>query len=87
MIDFISIFVERTSYNDSENKVQYMNYDKIFLSIQELNLKINQIILTRLINLIMEYTSYLDYNEIIMKKSKEYKMEICLRKIKIVTRL
>ena len=73
--DFISIFVERTSYNDSENKVQYMNYDKIFLSVQELNLKINQIILTRLINLIMEYTSYLDYNEIIMKKSKEYKLE------------
>ena len=73
--DFINIFVERTSYNDSQNKVQYMNYDKIFLSLQEMNIKINQIILTRLINLIMEYTSYLDYNEVIKKNNNEIIVE------------
>ena len=74
-IDFISIFVERTSYYNSDKKVQYMNYDKIVLILQEMNLKINQTILMQLLNIINEYTSLLDYNEKIRKNIKEYVKE------------
>ena len=42
--DFIEISVNRTSYYDSENLIQYMNYDEINLSIKEVKLIINQII-------------------------------------------
>ena len=69
--DFIVISVNRTSYYNSENLIQYMNYDEINLSIKEVKLIINQIILEQLINLVREYTSLLDYNEKIRRNNKE----------------
>ena len=71
-IDFINISIVKTSYISIENKVQYMNYNNISLSIQEMNIKINQIILMHLINLIQGYTSLLDYAQKIKKKSDIY---------------
>ena len=68
-IDFIMIFIERTSYFNSEKKIQYMNYNKIAFCFQEMNVKINQIILFNLISLIQGYTSLLNYAEKIKKKN------------------
>ena len=70
-LDFITIMVDRTSYSDLENKVLYMNYNKIALFLEEMNLKINQTILIGLLNLIQEYYSLLDYNKQIQKKNKK----------------
>ena len=71
-IDFIMIFIERTSHYNLENNLLYMNYNRIALCIQEMNVKINQIILMNLINLIQGYTSLLDYTQKIKKKNDFY---------------
>ena len=70
--DFVTMFIERTSYNNVENKVQYMNYNQISIGIEEVNVKINQIILMNLINLIQGYTSLLDYAQKIKKNNELY---------------
>ena len=74
-IDFIMIFIERTSYFNSEKKIQYMNYNKIAFCFQEMNVKINQIILFHLISLIQGYTSLLDYAQKIKKNNDIYVKE------------
>ena len=71
--DFIKISFNRVLYYDSTNKLQYMNYDKIVLDIEEMNIKINQNILLRLIEVIKEYYALLDYNEKIMKNEENLK--------------
>ena len=71
-IEFIKIIIERASYNNLENNTLYMNYNEIYLSIQEINVKINQIILMNLINLIQGYTALFDYTQKIKKKNIIY---------------
>ena len=71
-IDFIMAFIERISYNDLKNQLLYVNYNKIAFFIQEMNVKINQIILMNLINLIQIYTSLLDYSQKITKNKDIY---------------
>ena len=73
--DFIMIFIDRTSYHNEENKILYMNYNNIGFLIKEMNVKINQIILMNLINLIQGYTALFDYSQKIKKKNNMYIIE------------
>lgn len=60
-INFISLLIVKNSNTNIAKEIQSVKYPEIDLCIQEINIKIDQVIIMNLFNLIKSYTSKLDY--------------------------
>ena len=60
-INFISLLIVKSSNTNIAKEIQSVKYPEIDLCIQEINIKIDQVIIMNLFNLIKGYTSKLDY--------------------------
>ena len=60
-VDFISLAIAKQSNVNIAKEMKNVKYPKIDLCMQEMNVKIDQVIIMNLINLIQSYTSKLDY--------------------------
>ena len=72
-IDFFVLSIEKKNSNDFARDIKSVEYPKIDLCIQEMNIKIEQAIIMNLVNLIKGYTSKLDYlnsSNLIFEKDK-----------------
>ena len=83
-INFIALSVEKRSISNISKEVQSVRYSNIDLCIQEITIKIDQVIIMNLINLIKNYTSKLDYFQTSNIKSEDItEEENLLKNIKI----
>ena len=83
-VNFISLLIVKNSNSNIAKEIQSIKYPQIDLCIQEIIVKIDQIIVMNLFNLIKNYTSKLDY----FKASNNIKLDVIeeenlLKKIKI----
>ena len=87
--NFISLLIVKNSNSNIAKEIQSVKYPQIDLCIQEINIKIDQVIIMNLFNLIKNYTSKLEYfqskpvNLDIVEEEKLYKnIKIPLEQLK-----